>query len=219
MLLPTHMVRILCLVSLLGGCGLYFGGGGGGGVCNQPVADKEPALEYRDPDTGQCEPFSGGGGGGCGPCAPCAGNGQGIAVPNWAQCTGTCIGAPEAECYTLAGCQAEFLDTAFWGCYPVEPTSGAIPPPPNDCTTTSAELCAENDTCIAVYTENAQTHATTFASCRAKMTPPPPPACSTLTVEADCVARADCDPIYTGSDCTCDRNGCTCKTEVFASCQ
>jgi hypothetical protein len=203
---------------MLGGCGLYFGGGGGGTVCNEPATAKEPALEYRDPNTGQCEPFGGGGGGGgnCNPCEPCAGETGGVAVPNWAQCTGNCLGATETDCYALAGCQAEFLNSAFWGCYPVEPPESGIPA---DCNTTSALLCAESDTCIAVYTSSSVNGPTSFLKCQAEQMPPPPPACATLTTEADCTARTDCDPIYTGSDCTCDRNGCTCKTEVFASCQ
>jgi hypothetical protein len=42
--------------------------------------------------------------------------------------------------------------------------------------------------------------------------------CSALTTEAACTARADCSATYTGYDCTCIGNTCTCKTEVFASC-
>src|SRR5437879_9098932 len=72
------MRRIVCLlVVMCGGCGLYFGGGGagGGGVCNLDTVAKLPAQELRDPYTGQCEPFSGGGGGTCGQCEPCPATG------------------------------------------------------------------------------------------------------------------------------------------------
>jgi hypothetical protein len=46
-----------------------------------------------------------------------------------------------------------------------------------------------------------------------------PPPCSTLTTESACVARTDCDTVYMGSNCTCDKNGCTCQTETFLRCQ
>jgi hypothetical protein len=46
-----------------------------------------------------------------------------------------------------------------------------------------------------------------------------PAACATLTTEAACTARSDCDPIYVGSNCTCDKNGCTCQTETYQHCQ
>ncbi len=45
-----------------------------------------------------------------------------------------------------------------------------------------------------------------------------PPPCSTLT-ESQCQARADCDPVYMGTNCTCDKNGCTCQSETFLRCQ
>ena len=45
------------------------------------------------------------------------------------------------------------------------------------------------------------------------------PACSTLTTESTCKARTDCDPIYDGSSCTCDLNGCRCQVETFTHCQ
>ena len=45
-----------------------------------------------------------------------------------------------------------------------------------------------------------------------------PAACSTLT-EQQCKLRSDCDPIYMGTNCTCDRNGCVCQTETYLNCQ
>ena len=46
-----------------------------------------------------------------------------------------------------------------------------------------------------------------------------PPPCATLTTESACVARTDCDPVYQGTNCTCDKNGCTCQNETFLKCQ
>jgi len=42
--------------------------------------------------------------------------------------------------------------------------------------------------------------------------------CPSLTDEASCIGRNDCVPIYVGTDCTCDPNGCTCATQTFARC-
>jgi hypothetical protein len=44
-------------------------------------------------------------------------------------------------------------------------------------------------------------------------------ACDTITTEAACTSRSDCAPLYTGSNCTCDANGCTCTTQTFSSCE
>jgi len=54
----------------------------------------------------------------------------------------------------------------------------------------------------------------------------PPPACTALTTEATCAARADCSPIYGGMSCTNDvgsvcqsgEANCTCATYSFAAC-
>ena len=45
------------------------------------------------------------------------------------------------------------------------------------------------------------------------------PACTSLTTEAACLARNDCEGVYAGSNCTCDMNGCTCTSETFESCE
>lgn len=181
------------------------------GVCNYGGADN-PVVDLRDPYTGQCEPYAQG----CGGCEPC-----GVPVnQNWASCSSTCLGRAEANCYATAGCQAEMLDTSYWGCFPVEP--GDLAPPNQDCTQLDTYGCTQSDTCIAVYTSAGTTDktATKFEKCvNEAAPPPPPPACSTLTTESACVSRSDCDPIYMGSDCTCDKSGCVCKTETFVSCQ
>jgi len=204
------------LVMMLGGCGLYFGGGGGGGgTCNEPVKE-EPAGTFRDPYTGKCEyDFYT-----CDPCHPCIEGGADTEL--WANCSSMCAGKDVTTCEATPTCQAEYLDTVYWGCFPVEPLSSA-PPMPAGCAGLNADQCTQLDSCIAVYTggNNPDDSLTTsFLRCDSEAPPPPPPAaCDTLTTEMDCVSRADCDAVYTGSDCTCDRNGCVCKTEVFASCQ
>ncbi|HTJ44257.1 MAG TPA: hypothetical protein VL463_19270 [Kofleriaceae bacterium] len=43
--------------------------------------------------------------------------------------------------------------------------------------------------------------------------------CESITDEKSCLSRADCNTVYTGTDCTCDQNGCVCKTETFSRCE
>jgi len=45
------------------------------------------------------------------------------------------------------------------------------------------------------------------------------PACESLSSESACTARMDCSPVYTGTNCTCDANGCTCQSLSFARCE
>lgn len=45
------------------------------------------------------------------------------------------------------------------------------------------------------------------------------PACEALGSENACDARSDCTPVYTGTDCTCTLNGCTCATETYSRCE
>lgn len=62
---------------------------------------------------------------------------------------------------------------------------------------------------------------TCYGVCTPGLPPPPPPPapCSSLSTEAACTARTDCEAVYTGYNCTCDLSGCTCQTETFASCE
>ncbi|HEY0251387.1 MAG TPA: hypothetical protein VGC41_07650, partial [Kofleriaceae bacterium] len=44
-------------------------------------------------------------------------------------------------------------------------------------------------------------------------------ACEQLPDESSCISRSDCEPVYTGTDCTCDANGCTCASETYSRCE
>jgi hypothetical protein len=46
-----------------------------------------------------------------------------------------------------------------------------------------------------------------------------PAACASLTDEASCTARPDCEAVYMGSNCTCDAGGCTCTTLTYERCE
>lgn len=202
------------LATLVTGCTLYYGG-------NDPKPDAPcytapPSnQQLRDPTTGQCETVSSG----CNACEPC-GTVSSTYPADWASCDTKCLGMSEATCLAAPGCQAEYLSNgspsySFWGCFATAP-SGPIE---GSCDGLDAYGCSRHDDCEAYYGPVGDGDPTGFVKCVAETPPPPPPACDTLTTEADCKLRSDCVPIYDGQDCTCDSNGCTCKTETFAKCQ
>jgi hypothetical protein len=77
-------------------------------------------------------------------------------------------------------------------------------------------VCQRDDDCPA-----SQVCDHTTGTCGA-----PPPTCPQITMEAECVARADCKAIYAGMMCTnamgspCHSGeaNCTCATYAFAAC-
>ncbi len=176
-----------------------------------------PAQQLRDPSSGQCVSFGGGM-----PCDPACGQecpGVG-AEPDWATCGGVCDALDEAQCLASTTCHAAYQDDSaaqpvFWSCWELPP-SGAIE---GSCANLDAQTCSEHDDCTSLYTgpvNQPPNFVPSFESCQPKVAAP---ACSTLTTEAACKARNDCDAVYTGTNCTCDNNGCTCQTETFAHCQ
>jgi len=56
--------------------------------------------------------------------------------------------------------------------------------------------------------------------------PPPPPECLELENEAACTERADCEPLYAGTDCSCGSDctciggepGCVCESYGYLVC-
>src|SRR5438876_11656785 len=79
-------------------------------VCNyeQPgIAD----VEYRDPQTGQCQSF-----GSTYPCDPACGQlcpetATDVALPDWGTCYGACEGLTETQCLASASCHAAYQDS------------------------------------------------------------------------------------------------------------
>ena len=47
----------------------------------------------------------------------------------------------------------------------------------------------------------------------------PQATCESLVSESTCIARPDCTPIYSGSDCTCDMTGCHCQVLTYERCE
>lgn len=165
---------VVAFVMLLGGCDLYFGGGDDD--CGEFVGDLKPdiiAADYRNPDTGQCEYF--GGGGYCNDrCGPCPQYDQ-PPLPDWGSCYSACEGLDENSCIGTAGCYASYLDpirvppeqdiTKFQGCWAIAPSG----PAPGACSGLDAYACSRHDNCSAVYSEllgpDDQSIGMQFASC------------------------------------------------------
>lgn len=179
---------------------------------------KEPAQSLRDPATGQCDPISYPQPYPCDPqCGPCAESG-GAAVgaePDWGSCFGPCESLDEQTCLGSTTCHTAYLQgpgpgaIQFWGCWDLPP-SGAVT---GTCTGDDAQTCTEHPDCTSLYASGSPD---SYVSCSPKTAPP---ACSTLTTEAACTARPDCDAIYIGMNCTCTPSGCTCATETYDHCQ
>jgi hypothetical protein len=195
-------------------CGLPGAGCTNDTKCGLPGALDIASIEQRDPQTGQCvvtDP---------GPpcdtqCGPCPETGALQPAVDWADCNGVCDNLNETQCLASTTCHAAYQDTGgptptFWGCWNLPP-SGAIT---GACASLDAQTCSEHTDCASVYAVN--TGGSLFEHC---VTETVPVACSALTTETACKARADCDPVYTGTNCTCDHNGCTCASEAFDHCQ
>jgi hypothetical protein len=143
---------------------------------------------------------------------------------------------PWADCFTLQ----------YKACWPTAPTGGPIRG--GDCSAiTDAYECSRHDDCVANHASDwsgcmdPNTCAWTlggFLSCGPEATPPPPPpppapVCADITTEALCIDMADgcttnadgsvscgakCQPLYEGSDCSCNPMGCTCTIWTWVSC-
>jgi hypothetical protein len=172
---------------------------------NAGIAD----IEYRDPQTGQCQSF----GYGCDPTcgAPCPETGAtGVAQPDWGQCGGVCDGIGEAQCLANASCHAAYQDDSaakpvFWGCWELPP-SGAVT---GACTNLDAQTCSEHTDCISLYTGPVNQPANfvpSFESCAAE----PTNLCGGVTCAAggECVvtpampSTAQCISVATAGSCT-----------------
>lgn len=154
-------------------------------------------------------------------CTPCNSAGcQDACAPTcvpdagWGQCTGqiTCNSAPPAcPANTTAG-----IANGCWTGYCI-PNSACGTPNPGTCydtvTCSSAPPACPSGTLPGVINGCWSGYCIPTASCEQ-------PACETLPSEAACTARADCTPVYTGTDCTCTMTGgCTCATETYAKCE
>jgi hypothetical protein len=178
-------------------------------TCSHPF----PGISLRDPQSGQCETIGGG-------CVALP-----LVRPDWADCTSACTGLDQTTCEATDGCRAIFVDPCpagdcalpfvyndCWATAPSGPIRGG------GCASLDAQTCSEHDDCIANH-DGIGGGAGGFLACADETTPPPPPpACDTITDEMTCIARADCQPEYNGSDCSCDASGCHCNVWTFIAC-
>jgi hypothetical protein len=102
-------------------------------------------------------------------------------------------------------------------------TVGATCPAGDACVAGTCQPCA-GGVCVCLRDDDcpaSQVCDHTVGTCTAA-----PPACTALTTEANCTARADCTPVYGGMSCTntagdiCQSGeaNCTCATYSFAAC-
>jgi len=212
------LARLSCLALVLAGCDLYLHDSSHDVPPDADDCFVEPestilAQDLRDPSSGQCpapDPWYG-----------CNNNQYAPPVEQWARCDGSCEALDEATCLITAGCHATYwisdlddnMAPTFWGCWEVEPDG----PLHGSCDWLDAYTCTAHDDCVGLYQQQSDGVSGEYQSCVPE--PQQPPACSTLVTEAACEARPDCDPVYAGSNCTCDEHGCTCQTETFEYCE
>jgi hypothetical protein len=153
------MRSLLVVAVLSAGCNLYWGHHGGDDVCvvNGTNGAAIPAMEVRDPSSGEC--VSGGGGYDCN-CGPCPA-GAGVLLPNGPSCFGPCEGLDEASCLSTNSCHAVYTDTfdsaaapQYWECWDTTPAFGGVPPTTTDaCATLDVLSCAFRDDCIGLFAQ------------------------------------------------------------------
>lgn len=219
-------MRVLApLLVLLTGCTLYFGeddppppcyypGSEGGGGAIAP-------LNLRDPETGECSLF--GGGGWCDDrCGPCAA--ELTPLPDWGYCETACDALDEQTCLGTSGCYAAYAEadvtiepwplppakTVFQGCRAVAPSG---PVQGGGCWNLDAQECSRHDDCSLYYTPvygptNTNEESFQFAFCA------PEP-----SIDPTC-GGVDCGPGYRCEEqCyACDDVNGPCEPQCFPTC-
>lgn len=172
LLIPGPMRLGLAVALLtLSSCSLYFdddddpcdfGGTGSDGAA-------EPAVGQRNPETGTCEYFGGGGGGPlpcdpeCGPCPAALEESDRAPLPSWGLCESACTGLDEATCQDTTGCRAVYVDpcpdgscgteATFSECWAVDMTG---PIQGGSCEGLDAYTCSLHDDCVAVHASSCE---------------------------------------------------------------
>jgi hypothetical protein len=132
---------------------LYGGAEPGGGA-----AYYDPGQ--RNPETGVCEYF-GGGGGTCGdPCNPCPATGEAdrAPAPTWGFCESQCTGLDEGTCTATSGCRAIYTSNCIAADCIDEPvyvdcwaTDMQGPIQGGGCEGLDSYTCSMHDDCAAVH--------------------------------------------------------------------
>jgi hypothetical protein len=154
------------------------------------------AYELRNPNTGICQDY---GGGGCNSsCEPCALDTT-QEVPDWGACYSQCEGLDENTCRTTSGCRAAYIGnyTNFYQCWAVA-MSGPIQG--GTCLGLDAQECSRHDDCSAIH--NTGTPIGSFSSCTNE---------SSIQDPGSCVGAITCDalpPQCPANTIAGRRNGC-----------
>jgi hypothetical protein len=156
--MKAWLIPIALSVSLLPACVIEWGDDGGDDGDDGCYDVPEPAaLPLRNPYTGQCELF-GGGGGGCDDWPGDDGSG-GYPYPLWGACYSECEQLSETSCVGAAGCVAAYVQacpqdanclldyTVFAGCW----DAADLPVPELPCGSLDAEYCNSRSDCSPVY--------------------------------------------------------------------
>lgn len=188
---------LIAFAVLTSGCDLYFDGGDD--ECKPvPIADFAP-NELRDPNTGECSPFSWPCDERCGACAETTTD---QALPDWGSCYSACEGLAANQCMATAGCYAAFYDwptqdraPEYRACFQTAPSG----PVGGSCANLDAQQCSRHDNCIAFY-EGPETRDVRTSPVR-----PTYLSCAPEPATTGCAA-ADCSP---GTHCEdqCDASG------------
>jgi hypothetical protein len=214
----TRLGLALAVLLVMPACTIYFGDDDDDDDCFYDVDDTIASTGLRNPETGDCQFF--GGGGGCGDDTPVPGEGAPQPDLDWGTCPSACESLSESDCWAAERCHAAYIVTecpncdaipspTFLGCWEIAPSG-----PANDrvaCESLDAQECSRHNDCVANYTQAfardraAEAPQNRFSSCG-----PEPflgcwdasecPAGWTCSAETDCWPAPGCDP-STGEAC------------------
>ncbi len=164
----SYLLCILAITVLpLGACNLYFSGSDDPDPCeygnDAPPSNFGDVPELlRNPQSGQCGDFYGGGGGGwtcddtCGPCPATDSAGAPQFIPTWGVCEGMCNGLDENTCLATNTCRGIYTAEGFQECW--ETDQDVVPTTePVDCNGLEAQDCSRYDYCSALHRGSCET--------------------------------------------------------------
>lgn len=140
---------------------------------------------------------------------------------------GSCTGLDAYSCSRHDDCSALYSPMGsqhFIECMPEQSTCNCGPgyhcEEQCDANAMCGQVCVSNLTCASVDCAPGYTCAQVCNNGKCGPTcVGNPTACSTLTTEQTCASRADCTPVYEGTDCTCYPTHCQCEVLTFERCE
>jgi hypothetical protein len=121
-------------------------------------APADPGPGQRNPNTGQCDFYGGGGTGACGDFGGGSAEPAGASLTDWGICNSYCETLTEADCLQAEECRGAYVDPcgdaqcdddlSFYECWAITPWGGFSD---EGCDTYDAEECARHNECSAVH--------------------------------------------------------------------